>query len=42
MDAFDLSPEEVSIRVAIVNFRTREDDLRSLLQEADRAGKEIV
>jgi hypothetical protein len=42
MDAFDLSPEGVSMRVAIVNLRTREDDLRSLLEEADRRGKEIV
>jgi glutamate/tyrosine decarboxylase-like PLP-dependent enzyme len=31
----------VSMRVAIVNFRTREDDLVALLDEASRVGKEI-
>jgi hypothetical protein len=29
------------MRTAIVNFRTREDDLRLLLDEAARAGREI-
>ena len=32
----------VSMRVAITNFRTREDDLRALLDEASRVGKEIA
>ena len=32
----------VSMRVAITNFRTREDDLRALLDEASRLGKEIA
>jgi glutamate/tyrosine decarboxylase-like PLP-dependent enzyme len=31
-----------SIRVAIVNFRTREGDLQALLDEAARAGQEIL
>jgi glutamate/tyrosine decarboxylase-like PLP-dependent enzyme len=31
-----------SLRVAIVNFRTREDDLRALLAEASRAGRELA
>jgi glutamate/tyrosine decarboxylase-like PLP-dependent enzyme len=31
-----------ALRVAIVNFRTREDDLHALLQEAARAGREIL
>ena len=30
-----------AMRTAIVNFRTREDDLRALLDEAARAGREI-
>ncbi len=30
------------LRVAIVNFRTREDDLQALLDEAARAGREIL
>ena len=29
------------MRVAIVNFRTREDDLRALLDEAARAARAI-
>jgi len=29
------------MRVAIVNFRTREDDLRALLDEAADAGRAI-
>jgi glutamate/tyrosine decarboxylase-like PLP-dependent enzyme len=41
---FFLSPTllkgKVSLRVAIVNFRTREEDLRALLDEAARTGKE--
>jgi glutamate/tyrosine decarboxylase-like PLP-dependent enzyme len=32
---------KVSLRVAIVNFRTREDDLVALLDAAARAGKEL-
>jgi len=32
----------VSMRVAITNFRTREDDLVALLDEASRAGKELA
>jgi glutamate/tyrosine decarboxylase-like PLP-dependent enzyme len=32
----------VSMRVAIVNFRTREEDLVALLDEAARAGKEMA
>jgi glutamate/tyrosine decarboxylase-like PLP-dependent enzyme len=31
-----------ALRVSIVNFRTREEDLRSLLDEASRIGREIV
>ena len=31
-----------SLRVAIVNFRTQEDDLRALLDETARAGKELL
>jgi glutamate/tyrosine decarboxylase-like PLP-dependent enzyme len=31
-----------SLRVAIVNFRTRENDLRALLEEASRAGQELA
>jgi hypothetical protein len=30
------------MRVAIVNFRTREDDLRALLDEAAEAGRGIL
>ncbi len=32
----------VAMRVCIVNFRTREDDLRLLLQEASRVGRELL
>ena len=32
----------VSMRVAIVNFRTTEDDLRALLDEAERAGRALL
>ncbi|HEY7515274.1 MAG TPA: pyridoxal-dependent decarboxylase [Vicinamibacteria bacterium] len=32
----------VSLRVCIVNFRTTEDDLRSLLEEAERAGRALL
>jgi aromatic-L-amino-acid decarboxylase len=43
--AFFLAPTIVrgrtSLRVAIVNFRTQEDDLRALLDEAARAGREL-
>jgi glutamate/tyrosine decarboxylase-like PLP-dependent enzyme len=31
-----------SLRVAIVNFRTQEDDLRALLEEAARAGRAVL
>jgi glutamate/tyrosine decarboxylase-like PLP-dependent enzyme len=44
--AFFLAPTLVqgrtSLRVAIVNFRTREDDLLALLEEASRAGRELL
>jgi len=44
--AFFLSPTKlrgrVSMRVAIVNFRTREDDLRALLDEAASAGRALA
>ena len=30
------------MRVAIVNFRTREEDVRALVDEAARAGREIL
>jgi aromatic-L-amino-acid decarboxylase len=44
--AFFLAPTLVrgrtSLRVAIVNFRTREDDLRALLAEASRVGRELL
>lgn len=44
--AFFLAPTLVrgrtSLRVAIVNFRTSEDDLRALLEEAARVGREIA
>ena len=43
--AFFLAPTilkgRTAMRVAIVNFRTREDDLRALLDEAARAAREI-
>jgi glutamate/tyrosine decarboxylase-like PLP-dependent enzyme len=43
--AFFLAPtrlrERTSLRVAIVNFRTREDDLRALLDEASHAGRSL-
>ena len=43
--AFFLAPTilkgRTAMRVAIVNFRTREDDLRALLDEAASAGREI-
>ncbi len=32
----------VSLRVCIVNFRTAEDDLRSLLDESERAGRALL
>ncbi len=32
----------VSMRVCIVNFRTTEDDLRSLLDESERAGRALL
>jgi aromatic-L-amino-acid/L-tryptophan decarboxylase len=32
----------VSMRVCIVNFRTREDDLRALLDESERAGRALL
>jgi hypothetical protein len=31
-----------SMRAAIVNFRTREDDLLALLDEAARAGRDLL
>ena len=31
-----------SLRVSITNFRTTEDDLRALLDEAARVGREIL
>jgi glutamate/tyrosine decarboxylase-like PLP-dependent enzyme len=31
-----------AMRAAIVNFRSREDDLRALLDEAARAGREVL
>jgi aromatic-L-amino-acid decarboxylase len=31
-----------SLRVSITNFRTREDDLRLLLDEAARVGRELT
>ncbi len=44
--AFFLAPTllrgRTSMRVAIVNFRTREDDLRALLEDASRLGRELV
>ena len=44
--AFFLAPtilkDRTAMRAAIVNFRTREDDLRTLLDEAARAGREIL
>ncbi len=44
--AFFLAPTilkgRTAMRAAIVNFRTREDDLRALLDEAGRAGREIL
>ncbi|HEX9188299.1 MAG TPA: aspartate aminotransferase family protein [Vicinamibacteria bacterium] len=44
--AFFLAPTllkgRTAMRVAIVNFRTREDDLRALLDEAAEAGREIL
>ncbi len=44
--AFFLAPTIVrgrtSLRVAIVNFRTREDDLRALLDEAAEAGRTLL
>jgi glutamate/tyrosine decarboxylase-like PLP-dependent enzyme len=44
--AFFLAPTLVrgrtSLRVAIVNFRTREDDLRALLEEAARVGRALL
>ena len=44
--AFFLAPTllkgRTAMRVAIVNFRTREDDLRALVDEAARAGRELA
>ena len=44
--AFFLAPTilkgRTAMRAAIVNFRTREDDLRALLDEAALAGQEIL
>jgi aromatic-L-amino-acid decarboxylase len=44
--AFFLAPTLVrgrtSLRVALVNFRTREDDVRALLEEASRVGRELL
>jgi glutamate/tyrosine decarboxylase-like PLP-dependent enzyme len=44
--AFFLAPtilkESTSMRVAIVNFRTTEADLEALVDEAARAGREIL
>ena len=44
--AFFLAPTvlrgRTSLRVAIVNFRTREDDLLALLEEASRAGRDLL
>jgi len=44
--AFFLAPTilkgRTAMRTAIVNFRTREDDLRALLDEAARAGRELA
>jgi aromatic-L-amino-acid decarboxylase len=44
--AFFLAPtivrDRTSLRVAIVNFRTQEDDLRALLDEAGRAGRALL
>jgi aromatic-L-amino-acid decarboxylase len=44
--AFFLAPTilkgRTAMRVAIVNFRTSEDDLRALLDESARAGREIL
>jgi aromatic-L-amino-acid decarboxylase len=44
--AFFLAPTmlrgQTSLRVAIVNLRTREDDLRALLEEASRTGRDLL
>jgi aromatic-L-amino-acid decarboxylase len=44
--AFFLAPTIVkgrtALRVAIVNFRTREDDLRALVDEAARAARAVL
>ena len=44
--AFFLAPTllkgRTAMRVAIVNFRTREEDVRALVDEAARAGREIL
>jgi glutamate/tyrosine decarboxylase-like PLP-dependent enzyme len=44
--SFFLAPtrlrERVSLRVAITNFRTTEDDLRALLDEAAAAGRDLL
>jgi aromatic-L-amino-acid decarboxylase len=44
--AFFLAPTilkgRTALRVAIVNFRTREDDLRALVEEAGRAAREVL
>ncbi len=44
--SFFLAPTLVkgraSLRICIVNFRTTEDDLRALLEEAARAGRELL
>lgn len=44
--AFFLAPTilkgRTALRVAIVNFRTREDDLRALLDDASRAARDVI
>jgi aromatic-L-amino-acid decarboxylase len=44
--AFFLAPTilkgRTAMRAAIVNFRTREDDLRALLDQAAHAGRELL
>jgi len=44
--AFFLAPTllkgRTAMRVAIVNFRTREEDVRALVEEAARAGRELL
>jgi len=44
--AFFLAPTVIqghsSLRVSITNFRTTEDDLRALLDESARIGRELL